>query len=56
MEDYDRASINKKDEIGRLGFAEKKGEIKGKIEVIKSAKKRGLSIIDIVKLTGLTED
>lgn len=60
LEDYDRASIKERDEIGRIEFAEKKaekkGELKGKIEVVKSAKKMGLSIIDIVKLTGLTED
>ena len=60
LEDYMRASIKERDAIGRIEFAERKGErkgeIKGKIEVAKTAKQMGLSIADIVKLTGLTKD
>ena len=63
LEDYERASIKERDEIGRIEFAEKKGEkkgeikgrLEGKLEVAKTAKKMGLAIPDIVKLTGLSE-
>jgi predicted transposase/invertase (TIGR01784 family) len=59
LEDYQRASIKERDEIGRIEFAEKKGEIKGKLEgkleVIKQGRKLGLSNSDLSKLTGLTE-
>ncbi len=60
LEDYERASIKERDEIGRIEFAEKKGKIKGKIEgkieIARQAKSMGLSISDITKLTGLTSE
>lgn len=72
LEDYERASIKERDEIGRIEFAtrkaEQKGEIKGeikgkikgkiegKIEVARQAKSMGLSLLDIARLTGLTID
>ncbi len=63
LEDYQRASIKERDEIGRIEFAEKKGKTEGKIEgkieekleVIKQGRKLGLSNADLSKLTGLTE-
>ena len=56
LEDYIRVSIKEQDEIGRIEFAEKKGEMKRNIEVAKTAKQMNLSTEDIVKLTGLTND
>lgn len=56
LEDYERASIKERDEIGRIEFVEKKVEKKVKVEVVKSAKQMGLSTTDIIKLTGLTKD
>jgi hypothetical protein len=50
LEDYERASIKERDEIGRIEFAEKKA----KMEVAKQGILMGLSILDISKLTGLT--
>ncbi len=32
------------------------GKMEGKVEVAKSAKQMGLSVTDIAKLTGFTED
>ena len=63
LEDYLRASIKERDEIGRIEFAEKKAILKGKLEgkleekidVIKQGRKLGLSNADLSKLTGLTE-
>lgn len=59
LEDYQRASIKERDEIGRIEFAEKKGEIKGKIEgKIEIAKKmilKGVSKTDIKDFTGLSD-
>lgn len=56
LEDYERASIKERDEIGRIEFAEKKARNKQKIEIAKQAKIMRLSIADISKLTGLTEE
>ncbi len=56
LDDYIRASLKEADDLGRIEFAEKKGEIKGKIEVIKQGRKLGLSNSDLSKLTGLTEE
>lgn len=72
LEDYERASIKERDEIGRIEFAtkkaekigEKKGEIKGEItgkikakeEVARQGKIMGLSAADIAALTGLSEE
>jgi predicted transposase/invertase (TIGR01784 family) len=68
LEDYLRASIKERDEIGRIEFALKKGEKKGKQEgkqegrfeekkeVIKQGRILGLSIADLSKLTGLSEE
>ena len=56
LEYYIRVSIKEQDEIGRIEFAEKKGEMKRNIEVAKTAKQMNLSTEDIVKLTGLTND
>jgi predicted transposase/invertase (TIGR01784 family) len=54
LEDYERASIKERDEIGRIEFAEKKGLIKGKIEVAKSLKASGVSVEIISNSTGLS--
>ncbi len=60
LEDYLRASIKEQDEIGRIEFAEKKGEIKGKIEgkieVAKALKLSGVSNEIIIASTGLTKE
>ena len=72
LDDYLRASIKERDEIGRIEFAEKKaerrgeiigekkGEIKGErkstIKVIIQGRKLGLSINDLSTLTGLTKE
>lgn len=55
LEDYQRASIKERDEIGRIEFAEKKAKLEEKIEVIKQGRMLGLSNSDLSKLTGLTE-
>jgi predicted transposase/invertase (TIGR01784 family) len=55
LEDYMKATFKEQDEVGRIEFAEKKGIIKGKIEVAKQGKLLGLSITDLSKLTGLSE-
>ena len=62
LDDYIRASIKERDDIGRLEFAEKKAEIrgeikgkmKGKIEVAKLLKINGVDFEIIAKTTGLT--
>ena len=72
LEDYERASIKERDEIGRMEFAERKAEkrgnlkgiiegkikgvIEGKIEVAKSLKQNGISLDIIALTTGLTND
>jgi predicted transposase/invertase (TIGR01784 family) len=60
LDDYLRASIKERDEIGRIEFAEKKaekrGERKSTIKVVKQGKKMGLSISDLSTLTGLTKE
>lgn len=58
LDDYQRASIKERDEIGRMEFAERKGriegKIEGKIEVVKQGRQMGLSNADLSELTGLT--
>lgn len=60
LEDYLRASIKERDEIGRIEFAEKKGEKrgekKGKLEMGRLMKTDGEPIEKIMKYTGLTKD
>ena len=68
LEDYLRASIKERDEIGRVEFAEKKGVIRGKIEgkiegkvegkmeVAKSLKVNGIDFTIIEKTTGFTKE
>lgn len=56
LEDYQRASIKERDEIGRIEFAEKKAKLEGKIEVAKSLKLNGIDFDMIAKVTGLTQD
>ncbi|TAF43839.1 MAG: Rpn family recombination-promoting nuclease/putative transposase [Sphingobacteriales bacterium] len=60
LEDYERASIKERDEIGRLDFAvkkaEKKGKVEGKMEVAKSLKQNGVSLEIIITATGLTKN
>lgn len=64
LEDYERASIKERDEIGRLDFAVKKAEKKGKVEgkmegkmeVAKSLKQNGVSLEIIIASTGLTKN
>lgn len=52
LEDYERASIKKRDEQGRIDFAEKKG----KREVAKAMKLKGYSTEIISELTNLSKD
>ena len=52
LEDYLRASIKERDEIGRIEFAEKKLILK----VAKSFKDNGVPLEVIIKSTGLTKD
>ena len=52
LEDYQRASIKERDEIGRIEFAEKKG----KIEVAKNFKNLGIDIDTISKATGFSRE
>lgn len=72
LEDYERASIKERDEIGRIEFAVRKAEIKAaekaakqaaieterkvKIETAKNLKNLGISIDIIVKSTGLSKE
>ena len=64
LDDYERASIKERDEIGRIELAERKGEIKGeikgkikgKIETAKNLKNLGISTEIILKSTGLTKE
>ncbi len=60
LEDYERASIKERDEIGRVEFAEKKamqkGKIEGKIEIAKGMKAKGFEIETIEELTGLSAE
>ena len=56
LEDYQRASIKERDEIGRIEFAQKKAKLEEKEEVVRQGRKLGLSISDLSKLTGLTEE
>ena len=52
LEDYQRASIKERDEIGRIEFAEKKAILK----IAKNFKDNGIPIEIIVKSTGLTKE
>ena len=52
LEDYQRASIKERDEIGRIEFAEKKAILK----VAKSLKDNGIPLEVIIKSTGLKKD
>lgn len=64
LEDYERASIKERDEIGRLELAVRRAEQKAakearteeKFTVAKQGKLMGLSTADISKLTGLSEE
>lgn len=56
LEDYQRASIKERDEIGRIEFAEKKGKIEGKIETAKRLKVKGMDIDFIVEMTDLSRE
>jgi len=52
MEDYERASIKERDELGRIEFAEKKG----RTEVAKTMKLKGYATEINSELTKLTKD
>ncbi len=64
LEDYERASIKERDDIGILEFAvrkaemkaEKKGEKKKALEVARRAKIKGMNILDIIDFTGLSKE
>ena len=64
LEDYERASIKERDEIGRIEFAVKEAvketrkstEKETKIEVTKAMKLKGYSTEVICELTGLTKE
>ncbi len=45
----------KRDELSRLKYAEHKGKVEGKAEIIRNMLNRKLSISDIAALTGLSE-
>ena len=54
LEDYQRASIKERDEVGRIEFAEKKARIERNFEVAKALKENGVPLEIIMKSTGLT--
>jgi predicted transposase/invertase (TIGR01784 family) len=64
LEDYERASIKERDEIGRMEFAVRKAvtkavkeaERKSKLEVAKLLRQKGVSIDIIIATTGLTKE
>ena len=56
MEDYQRASIKERDEIGRIEFAERKATRKAVLNVAKNLKDNGVPVEVIIKSTGLTEE
>ena len=56
LEDYLRASIKERDEIGRIEFAEKKAEKKAILKIAKNLKENGVPLELIIKSTGLTKD
>ena len=56
LEDYMRASIKERDDIGRIEFAEKKGQKKEKIETAKRLKAKGMEIDFIMEMTDLSKE
>ena len=56
LEDYQRASIKERDEIGRIEFAERKATRKAVLNVAKNLKDNGVPVEVIIKSTGLTEE
>jgi len=56
LEDYQRASIKERDEIGRIEFAEKKAEKQKANHIGKAMKDNSEPIDKIIKYTGLTKD
>ena len=52
LDDYERASIKEQDEIGRVELAEKKRTF----DIAKAMKNKGISIIDIAEMTGLSKE
>ena len=55
-DNYLRAFIKERDDIGRLELAVKNGKIEEKKEVAKNLANNGVSIKIIIKTTGLTEN
>jgi predicted transposase/invertase (TIGR01784 family) len=60
LEDYERASIKERDEIGRIELAERRAAERAKKEekneIAIQAKAMGFSVLDISKMTGLSEE
>ena len=56
LEDYLRASIKEQDEIGRIEFAEKKAEKKGRLETAKRLRAKGMDVDFIMEMTDLSKD
>jgi hypothetical protein len=56
LEDYLRASIKERDEIGRIELAEKKAKLEERLVLVKIMKENSESIDKIIKYTGLTKD
>ena len=54
LDEYERASIKEGDDLVAIETAEKKGEEKVKMEVLKNGVQMGLSIEMLSQLTGLT--
>ena len=55
LDSYENSLKIYRDLKGVIDTAFDEGKLEGKIEVAKSAKQMGLSIVDIIKLTGLSE-
>ena len=56
LDDYLRASIKERDEIGRVEFAEKKAEKQKAMKIGKAMKAKGYSLEIIMELTELTKE
>ena len=56
LEDYLRASIKERDEIGRIEFAERKAKLEEKKGLAKIMKENDEPIEKIIKYTGLTKE
>ena len=56
LEDYMRASIKERDDIGRIEFAEKRAEKRGKLETARRLKAKGMPLDFIIDMTDLSKE